>query len=628
MSEVMISYCHANSEYARWLFDVLGNNGCPAWYDKSLRGSDDVANTINSIIEDAPAVVVVWSKEAANSDYVKAEALLAFDQGKLILVRCDDHKVGVPFNGRKYLDLVGWRGDPNDPRLADLLAAVGKFVKPDGANPSTPASPAATQEESTRLADAKAFLEAHKPIKIDGQRIFARGRVADVYRGQYGKRGGRPLAIKAIRNSRLSPEQSERLFQEIATISNLNHPCFLRVDDVLLHHDTCYIISDLVSGAKPIDRKLKTGAANPFTLDDVVHIMNQLCEATLEAQVKGVNYLSINPAQVFVSDDRTLVLAGVEEKTPIPKGAKKKGATRMLVRMSPLNFAYFREGPIENVARWDDPMCAFFAPELWLGNRWFNKRLGQDLHGVELNRRMIETSHQFALGMLAWTMIEGRMPFGPIAGTSGAKEMSPQDMRDEFVEQSEGFSTRVAGAPWRGQARALARIVERMVAFNPAERWEDLEQVRLLFGSLAANVAANDVEDTVKAAYGQVFERGKEFSAKFYEELFRLAPTLRDKFPADMARQFGMLEHALGQLLNYNQQQEEPTTLTQFVQAHRRLGLSQEDFVHFGEALIKTFEAELPPNAARQRTMAALEIIIWPGIFYMMQQCGPAQPAN
>ena len=87
-------------------------------------------------------------------------------------------------------------------------------------------------------------------------------------------------------------------------------------------------------------------------------------------------------------------------------------------------------------------------------------------------------------------------------------------------------------------------------------------------------------------------------------------------------------DYAIGQLLNYNQQQDEPTTLTQFVEAHRLLRLSQEDFQHFGEALIRTFEIELPHNEMHQRTMAALEIVIWPGIFYMMQQCAPAQPAN
>jgi hypothetical protein len=92
-----------------------------------------------------------------------------------------------------------------------------------------------------------------------------------------------------------------------------------------------------------------------------------------------------------------------------------------------------------------------------------------------------------------------------------------------------------------------------------------------------------------------------------------------------MSRQHRMLDFALGQLLNFNQLQSEPTTLTQFVDRHRELNLSKEDFEVFGNALVETFDAGLARENERHRMLGALEIVIWPGIFYMIQQC--AAPA-
>src|SRR5262249_32786929 len=99
------------------------------------------------------------------------------------------------------------------------------------------------------------------------------------------------------------------------------------------------------------------------------------------------------------------------------------------------------------------------------------------------------------------------------------------------------------------------------------------------------------------------------------------APQLKKLFPSDMNRQHQMLHFALGQLLNYDQQQTEPTTLSQFIDRHSKLGLVPEHFAQFGEALIDTFEDELREDPDHDRTRAALEIVIWPGIRYLMEKC-------
>src|ERR1700733_7818079 len=131
---------------------------------------------------------------------------------------------------------------------------------------------------------------------------------------------------------------------------------------------------------------------------------------------------------------------------------------------------------------------------------------------------MLDKSNQFALGMLAWTMLEGGVPFSPHPDFAE----DPDDVKEHFFEESRGFSGRVATAPWRTGARALARIVARMVQHDPARRWVSMEHLHVLIRALAADYAANEVDDLVKAAYQKAAHGRDEFYQGFYEKLFRL----------------------------------------------------------------------------------------------------------
>jgi hypothetical protein len=247
--------------------------------------------------------------------------------------------------------------------------------------------------------------------------------------------------------------------------------------------------------------------------------------------------------------------------------------------------------------------------------------MGSVLEGEQLSQAMHQKANQFALGMVAWTMLEGRVPFVAAAGQFAWGKLQT------FLERCETFSESVLAAPWRAQARALARIIARMVAADPARRWADMRQVSLLVGDIAADRDANALEDAIKNTFRNVDH--DEFYRHFYDNLFRRLPPLRRKFPSDMTRQHQLLGFALGQLLNYSQQQSEPTTLTQFVETHRRLDLTAVDFEQFGEALVETFDSHLDGSDAdeRARTLAALEIVIWPGIDYLVQKCAQAGKA-
>jgi serine/threonine protein kinase len=605
----MISYCHKDRPFVVKLADALKARDCAIWFDEGIQPGEDYSGRIQQKIEDAAAVLVVWSSNSCDSKWVKAEGLKAFDLGKKVIpVLKEPCSLHVPFNADQFTNLSDWTFDAFAPPISKIVSAL----------PPMPKQPSSQREPHTTLAEIASFLHTTAKIKVTDRTAI--GELSDVYRGEYGRRR---LAIKAFRSDRLPKAIKENLLAEVAISSTLNHPSFLRISDVLFDNHHCFIVSDRVEGGQTIARKIEAEGA--FLINEVVDILNQLCEAVVEAEVAGLGYLSITPSQVFVKDDRTQLLV----QDHIPESDRRK-LTRKIARLSPINFARFKTHFGHAGAFWTKDSGPFMPPEYWRDNTWFKNRmepvLGRELKGEELRRTALHKSHQFALGMMAWTMLEGRVPFTPCLDDADVRDRYDlQDIQEQFFAESEAFSQQVAQARWRTEARALARIIQRMVRHNPAKRWSSTNQVRLLIQALAANYAGDNLDDLIKKAY-QVVAHGKyEFYREFYARLFQKRPHLRAKFPPDMSRQHQMLDEAVGQLLNFNQQQSEPTTLTKFVKRHTEFGLSKDDFEEFGNALIESFDAGLTQERGHERMMAALEIVIWPGIYYMIQQCTPTE---
>ena len=603
----MISYSHKDRPFVVKLAEALGKRGIDVWYDRHLTPRGEFSQQIEEKIRDATAVLVVWSNNAHASKYVRAEAHLAFTLDNLMHVTIEDCFPGLPFNTQHFIKLADWDFDASAPGIDEIVSAI-KLPQPPQPLPGP-----GLRESRTDPEYVARFLDAE--AKIKGAKRIAAGDLSEVYRGQYGRR---QLAIKAIRNAAFRNEIMQDFSEEIAISSNLSHPAFLRISNVLFDEDICFIVSDHVDGAQTIGRKIKTDGAASFSPGEVIDILNQLCQAIVEAHVVGLRFLAVTPSQIFIKEDKTQVLVQ-DTRWSIASESDRKRLTKKNVRLSPINFVQFK-AHLEKGAIWNDHSGPFMAPEFWLGDSWFRQCmepvLGKNLQGEELNRAKSDKSHQFALGMVAWSMLAGRIPFAP-----RSDDNDPKSKERRFLRDSEKFPQQVAKARWRADARALARIVERMVHRNPAMRWPSMDQVRLLIEALDGDYAADQLDNLVKEAYQIVRDEKNLFCKAFYQRLFQKARHLQAKFPSDMSRQHRMLDFALGQLLNFNQLQSEPTTLTQFVDRHRELNLSKEDFEVFGNALVETFDAGLARENERHRMLAALEIVIWPGIFYMIQQC-------
>jgi adenylate cyclase len=130
MSHVFVSYARSDERIAAQIADHLREAGYEVWRDDELPAHRSYADVIEERIKGASAVVVLWSSDAAKSQWVRAEADSARSALTLIQATLDGAIPPMPFNQIQCADLKGWDGQPDTPGWRKLLASVAELAGP------------------------------------------------------------------------------------------------------------------------------------------------------------------------------------------------------------------------------------------------------------------------------------------------------------------------------------------------------------------------------------------------------------------------------------------------------------------------------------------------------------------
>jgi hypothetical protein len=145
MVDVMISYAREDQEIARLLAHRLGAEGFDVWWDPEIPPGKSFDQVIDAALRSARWVIVLWSRHSVASRWVVAEAEEATTHSKLVPALIENVTIPLAFRRIHAADLVGWRGDPNDPGYRSLSAtlrgrqpAASRHVAPAAAKPQAP----------------------------------------------------------------------------------------------------------------------------------------------------------------------------------------------------------------------------------------------------------------------------------------------------------------------------------------------------------------------------------------------------------------------------------------------------------------------------------------------------------
>jgi TolB-like protein len=138
---LFISYARADRPRVKPLADALIAAGYDVWWDALIDGGAAFAQTIESKLESADAVVVVWSATSIVSDWVRDEAAHGRDRKRLVPVTLDGVEPPLGFRQYHAINLAKWNGRRDAAELASLergIAAAGSGGEPSTHTRETP----------------------------------------------------------------------------------------------------------------------------------------------------------------------------------------------------------------------------------------------------------------------------------------------------------------------------------------------------------------------------------------------------------------------------------------------------------------------------------------------------------
>jgi adenylate cyclase len=127
MADVFISYARPDEGQAERVAEALRASGYHVWRDDELPAHRAYADVIEERLRSAKAVVVLWSAEAAKSQWVRAEADAARSAGTLVQASIDGSVPPMPFNQIQCADLKDWDGK-NGSGWRKLTASVAALA--------------------------------------------------------------------------------------------------------------------------------------------------------------------------------------------------------------------------------------------------------------------------------------------------------------------------------------------------------------------------------------------------------------------------------------------------------------------------------------------------------------------
>lgn len=124
MASVFLSYDRDDAPRAKSLSAALEKAGHNVWWDRQIQGGAQYSKEIERALQNADAVVVLWSRNSVESAWVRDEAAAGRDSGRLVPVALDSTPPPMGFRQYQTIDLSKWRGRGRPAGLQTVIKAI------------------------------------------------------------------------------------------------------------------------------------------------------------------------------------------------------------------------------------------------------------------------------------------------------------------------------------------------------------------------------------------------------------------------------------------------------------------------------------------------------------------------
>ena len=131
MPDIFLSYNREDQATARRYAEAFQAQGFDVWWDTTLRAGEAYDEVTEAALNEAKAVVVLWSPRSVVSRWVRAEATQADRNKTLVPVTIEPCKRPIMFELTQTAELSHWQGEPADKAWLAFLGDVKRFVGRD-----------------------------------------------------------------------------------------------------------------------------------------------------------------------------------------------------------------------------------------------------------------------------------------------------------------------------------------------------------------------------------------------------------------------------------------------------------------------------------------------------------------
>lgn len=138
MADLFISYAREDSARASAIASALEAEGFSVFWDSEIPAGQTWADFIETKLRNSAAVLVLWSAHSIQSQWVREEARMGRDAGKLIPVQLDGSVPPFGFGEVQAANLQTWAGDRADTGWQRLVGAIRFAIEKNGQTPPPP----------------------------------------------------------------------------------------------------------------------------------------------------------------------------------------------------------------------------------------------------------------------------------------------------------------------------------------------------------------------------------------------------------------------------------------------------------------------------------------------------------
>lgn len=162
MADVFISYAREDRPRADQIARGLQAMGLDCFWDTEIPPGQTWADYIEGKLGACKAVIVLWSAHSTGSQWVREEARMGRDKGKLIPAMLDASPAPFGFGEVQAANLSNWNGQTNHPDWVRFANAVDQVVRGPNAAPRPVPPPQAQPAFAAALSASPA--EENSPI--------------------------------------------------------------------------------------------------------------------------------------------------------------------------------------------------------------------------------------------------------------------------------------------------------------------------------------------------------------------------------------------------------------------------------------------------------------------------------